>query len=79
MQEHTAMNVCVVKKQAQVISYENEELLWNSGFLGEDEPDKLCHTVLFLLGINVFLRAVEEHYYLHQSVPGEPSQISFQM
>ena len=64
MQERTAMNVGVTKKQAQVITYEIEEYLWSSGFLGEDSPDKLRNTVLFLIGINVFLRAVEEHYQL---------------
>ena len=64
MQERTAMNVGVVKKQVQVISYETENSLWQAGILGEDTPDKLRNTVLFLIGINMLLRAVEEHYYL---------------
>ena len=64
MQERTKINVGVVKKQAGVISYEIENKLWESGVLGEDTPDKLRDTVLFLIGINVTLRAVEEHYYL---------------
>ena len=78
MQEHTAMNIGVSKRQAQVISYETEQDLWNRGFLGEDTPDKLCNTALFLLGINVYLRAIEEHYYLRRSSPEEPSQITFE-
>ena len=64
MQERTAMNIGVVKRQAQVIGYETEEFLWSSGILGEDTPDKLRNTVLFLIGINVLLRAVDEHYNL---------------
>ena len=47
MQERTAMNVGVVKRQAQVIGYETENALWNAGILGEETPDKLCNTVLF--------------------------------
>ena len=78
MQERTAMNVGVVKKQAQVISYTTENYLWEQGYLGEDSPEKLRNTVLFLLGINVLLRAVEEHYYLCRPSEFEPSQISFE-
>ena len=78
MKEHTAMNVGVTKKQAQVISYETENRLWDEGILGEDSPDKLRNTVLFLLGINVFLRAVEEHYNLRRCMPTKESQITFE-
>ena len=58
------MNIGVTKKQAMVISYETENCLWDKGILGEDEPEKFRNTVLFLLGINIYLRAVEEHYNL---------------
>ena len=78
MQERTAMNIGVVKKQAAIISYEMENFLWEHGFLGEDEPDKLYNTVLFLLGINVFLRAIEEHYNLRREMENEASQLSFE-
>ena len=79
MKERTALNVGVTKKQAQVISYKDEQNLWESGVLGEDAPDKLRNTVLFLLGINIFLRAVEEHYYLRRSVAEGTSQLSFEL
>ena len=46
--------------------------------MGEDSPNKLRDTVLFLLGINCLLRAVEEHYSLRRNFPGKPSQLSFQ-
>ena len=64
MRERTAQNIGVVKHQARLITFEHEETLWQQGVLGEDTPDKLRSTVLFLLGINAYLRAVEEHYYL---------------
>ena len=38
--------------------------MWKEGVLGEMDPDTLRNTVLFLLGINLMLRAVEEHYAL---------------
>ena len=69
MKEHTAENVGVSKKQAQVIMYEMEQKLQAAGMLGEDTPEKLCDTVLFLLGINLFLRAVDEHYNLRRDMP----------
>ena len=78
MQERTALNVGVLKKQAAVISYETENYLWEHGFLGEDEPDKLRNTVLFLLGVNVLLRAIDEHYNLRREMVDEPSQITFE-
>ena len=78
MKERTAMNVGVNKKQAGLISYEVEEKLWKTGLLGEDTPDILRDTVLFLIGINVTLRAVEEHYNLRRPMPNEPSQLSFE-
>ena len=40
-------NIGMTKKQAEVITYEHENLLWVRGVLGEDTPDKLRETVLF--------------------------------
>ena len=77
MQERTVQNIGVVKRQAGIISYEHEESLWQKGVLGEDTPDRLRNTVLFLLGINVCLRAIEEHYYLHHDTEVSNSQLSF--
>ena len=78
MKERAALNVGIVKKQASVITYEMEEHLWQKGFLREDTPEKLWNSVLFLIGINVYLRAIEEHYGLRRELPNEKSQISFE-
>ena len=43
-------------------SLEFEEKLWSDNILGEDSPDKLCSTVLYLLGVNCALRAGDKHY-----------------
>ena len=76
--ERTKANMGVVRRQASVISYEMENLLWDKGILGEDKPEKLRNTVLFLLGINLLLRAVDEHYYLCREMPTERSQLQFE-
>ena len=62
MQERTTQNIGVIERQVGIISYEAEDLLWQKGILGDNTPDKLRHTVLFLLSINVYLRAIQEHY-----------------
>ena len=77
MREQTEANIGVVPKRAEVITYEFEEKMWNDGVLGEDTPDKLRHTVLFLIGVNLMLRVVEEHNYLCRNTPVSTSQLSF--
>ena len=74
MKERTAQNIGVNRRQANVISEEVEDRLWNEGYLGEDTPQKLRDTVLFLLGMHVTLCAVDEHYNLRRDVRGENSQ-----
>ena len=64
MKERASRQLGTTHKQAQVISMNYENELWSKGVLGEDTPDKLCSTVLFLLGINLALRAGDEHQAL---------------
>ena len=78
MKERTAVNIGVSKKQATVITLEQENSLWRKGILGEDSPEKLHITVLFLIGINATLRAVEEHYNLRREMPNKSSQLQFE-
>ena len=76
MHERTKANIGVTPHQADVISYKAEEKLWRLGILGEDSSDKLRNTMLFLIGMNVLLRAVEEHYYLRHPTNDSSSQLS---
>ena len=78
MRECTEANIGVNQRQADIISYEDEENLWKNNILGEDTPNKLRDTVLFLIGLNVYLRACEEHYSLRRDMPDQKSQFSFQ-
>ena len=79
MKERTAMNLGVKKKQAEFIPYSYESEMWEQGILGEDSPDRLRDTVLFLIGRQCALRASDEHYYLRRPTPTEPSQLSFEL
>ena len=79
MKEHAASSVGTVRKQAQVISLEFEQNLWLKGVLGEDTPDKLRNTVLYLIGVNCALRAGDEHYALRRPGRCTSSQISFEV
>ena len=78
MKERARRNIGMVKRQANVIPLDFESKLWEKGLLGEDSPDKLRDTVLFLIGINVGLRAGDEHQALRRHSPWKNSQITFQ-
>ena len=78
MQERSALRIGTVRKQAEVISLEFEDTLWKNSILGEDSPDKLRGTVLYLLGVNCALRAGDEHYALRRPGGCTSSQLSFE-
>ena len=78
MKERALNNIGTTVRQAGYITVDHENLLWEKGILGEDSPDKLRETVLFLLGINLGLRAGDEHHALRRNCSEKPSQISFE-
>ncbi len=49
------------KNQAQPISLEQENYMWRNGILGDDTPEKLVNTVLYLIGVYFALCACDEH------------------
>ncbi len=51
--------------QAESISVDQENHMWNTGLLGEDAPEKLVNTKLYLIGVHFTLRTVNEHKNLH--------------
>ena len=65
MKEHTAKGLAK-KKQAEVISFAIEELLWEKSVLGEETPLQLLWTMLFLLGLCCALRGGKEHWNLRR-------------
>ncbi|OWF34689.1 uncharacterized protein KIAA1958-like [Mizuhopecten yessoensis] len=49
------------KKQAEIITEEQEQLMWEKGVMGTDTPEKLLNTLVYQLGLNFALRAGQEH------------------
>lgn len=51
----------ISKRQADVITRNDEEKMWTLGVLGSDTPKKLIDTLLFLNGLHFALRSGHEH------------------
>ena len=50
------------KRQAEVLTEANEELMWSNGLLGDATPQSLLDTVVFYNGLFFFaLRSGKEH------------------
>ena len=78
MKERASRNIGMVRKQAEYIPFDYEDKMWKDGVLGEEFPNQLRDTVLFLLGINLVLRTGDEHYNLRRDTIDKPSQLSFE-
>lgn len=61
MKERAASGLSLKRRQAEVISIEEENSLWDKGVLGTSSPQQLLDTVIYLFGINFALRAAKEH------------------
>ena len=55
------------KRQAEVITHDEEEKMWMLDVLGSDTPEKLIHTLFFLNGLHFALRSGQEHRSLKVS------------
>lgn len=60
------------KKQALIITEEQENILWEKNILGSANAQQLLDTTVYLVGLNVALRAGQEHRNLRI---GEHSQL----
>ncbi len=49
------------RRQAETISEDKEEKMWQTGVLGDDTPQQLGDTILYMLGLHFALRAGTEH------------------
>lgn len=65
------LGICHVRK-AEIISEVMEEALWNANQLGDHNPKALICTVVFLLGLNLGLRAGE-----HRNLRREMFTVSY--
>ena len=76
MKERALMNLGLVSRTADIITYEMEQDLWNKHLLRGDTPDKLRTTCYFYLGLRFCLRSVQDHYGLRRTTNLEKSQLS---
>ena len=51
-------------KQAEILSVDEEELLWEGGFLGDGTPQSLLDTMVYCNGFYFALRSGTEHRQL---------------
>ena len=75
MKLRVQQGIGITVKQAEVLTFTDEDLLWSLGLLGTHNPEVLLHTVLFSLGLTCSLRAGQEHRNL-RSIPFK-SQFQF--
>ncbi|XP_048239442.1 uncharacterized protein KIAA1958-like [Haliotis rufescens] len=61
MKSLAKQGIGIEKRQANVVSDDQEDILWEKGMLGEDTPQKLLDTLVYLIGLNCALRAGDEH------------------
>lgn len=64
MKKRAAAHAGPEARASTPISYSDEEKMWASGVLGEDSPEQLRNTLMFLLGMHLALRGGEEHHRL---------------
>ncbi|XP_046544501.1 zinc finger MYM-type protein 3-like [Haliotis rubra] len=57
----TNSRTCKTKRQAQVITLEEEDVLWSAGCLGSNTPAQLLDTLAYLIGLHFALRGGQEH------------------
>ena len=61
MKRLRSLGVGVKKKQAEPISLNEEQTLWDRGLLGAHSPQSLLDTMVYLCGINFALRSGQDH------------------
>ena len=73
------------KRQAEVLTEDEEDLLWKKGLLGDKTPQALLNTIIFYNGLYFALRSGKEHRQLRSDPcqievierPGERSYLKY--
>ena len=55
-------------RKADPLTAEEEEILWNTGVLGSDNPKSLNHTVFYTISQNFGTRGRQEHHQFELSI-----------
>lgn len=67
MKQLSKASIIHPENQAQPITIEQEEEMWRSGILGDDTPEKLINTLLYLIGVHFTFLACDEYKNLKVS------------
>ena len=86
MKRLQAKGLGINRRQAEVITPEEEETLWRTGQLGDSNPQQLLDTMIYCCGLFFALRSGREHRQLRRSPPqiqlieqaGERSYLKYQ-
>ena len=73
MKERARQGIGVDVNQADLTTLEQEDYLWEHGFLGSENAELLRDTLVWVLGVQFALRAGQEHRNLRI----RNSQLSF--
>ena len=68
MKIHYQQGVGNKVRQAEIVSFSDEELMWSLGLLGMHNPQGLLNTLVYSLGLHCALHAGKEHRVL-RSIP----------
>ena len=72
MKDRARLGMGVAPRQAQVITFEMENILWERGLLDDDNPHVLLNTLVYVFGLYFALRGRGEH----RRIRHYPSQLS---
>ena len=57
MKELSSRGLGIERRRAEVISEEQEDIMWSKGILGTDNPRKLLDTLVYLLGTTLRIKS----------------------
>ena len=67
MQDRAKAGLGIRRRQAQIITQQEEDLMWEKGVLGTSDASRLLKTMVYMLGVNFALRAAQDHRNLRWS------------